>query len=323
MNVLRKINLSILTVVFLSIVQMAFAQDINQAGTLFNEGMQAIKSKDYSTAITKLSSGLKVCNTIGDAANELKGKISTQLVKSHLNNAITLYKGRKFAEAIAAFENTKKIATEHKDAKTAKTAERLIPNVYVDEAKGLLKDKKYAEAHAAIEKSLGIKKNNAKATYVQALIYKEEDKIDEAGAALAQTIELDKSKTKKQAKQATKVAATMYEATAAKELQLEHAEKTLAYINEAVKYNDKSANAYYLMAVANNNLKKHEAAIEAANKGIALGDAKANSALQFELGKAYEGKGDKTNACAAYKKVTDGPNVEAAQFQIKEVLKCN
>jgi len=76
-----------------------------------------------------------------------------------------------------------------------------------------------------------------------------------------------------------------------------------------------------MLALAYNKQKKYTDAISAANSGLTIEGADISS-MQFELGKAYESKGDAANACKAYKAVVSGPNVQAAAFQVKEVLKC-
>ena len=63
-------------------------------------------------------------------------------------------------------------------------------------------------------------------------------------------------------------------------------------------------------------------AIEFGNKAVNL-EQKSKSKIYFELGKAYEGIGNKSEACNAYKKVTDGPNVAAAQYKVNTEFKCN
>ncbi len=45
--------------------------------------------------------------------------------------------------------------------------------------------------------------------------------------------------------------------------------------------------------------------------------------MYFALGQACEGVGNNADACAAYKNVTSGPNIEVAKYQITQVLKCN
>jgi len=40
------------------------------------------------------------------------------------------------------------------------------------------------------------------------------------------------------------------------------------------------------------------------------------------LAQAYQGNGDNANACANFKKVKEGPNVDAAKYQVEQVLKC-
>ncbi len=322
MNVLRKLNIGFLTVLFISLSYISQAQDINSAGQLFNEGIKAVKAKEYTSAIEKLQSGLDMCKTLGAPADELKGKIVPQLVKAHLKKSIKLYKGKKFDEAVAAFTTTKKVATELGDSKTAKKADKLIPNVYVDKAKALLKAKKHDEALAAIDQSVAIKAKNPKAMFVQGLIYKDQDNLEKAGASFTKAMEQD-AKGGKYGKKSQKAAGKMFEAAGARELQLEHTQKAINYLTEAVKYNTKSDNSYYMLAVAYNKIKDYDKAITSAKAGLAIKGSRSVTSTNFELGKAYEGKGDNTSACAAYKKVTSGPNAQAAAYQIKEVLKCN
>ncbi len=263
-----------------------------------------------------------MCKTLGAPADELKGKIVPQLIKAHLKKSIKLYKGKKFDEAVAAFTTTKKVATELGDNKTAKKAEKLLPNVYVDKAKALLKGKKYDEALAAIDQSVALKAKNPKAMFVQGLIYKDQNKLDKAGESFDKAIAQD-TKGGKYGSKSQKVAGKMFEAAGAKELQLEHSQKAIDYLTKAVKYNAQSDNSYYMLAVAYNKIKDYDKAITSAKAGLAIQGSKSITSTNFELGKAYEGKGDNTNACAAYKKVTTGPNAQAAAYQIKEVLKCN
>ncbi len=320
MNVLKKLSIGLLSVLFLTIAYTSQAQDVNAAGALFNEGIKALKSKEYTTAIEKLRSGLDMCKTIGAPADELKGKIAPQLVKAHLKKSIKLYKGKKFDEAVAAFTTTNKVASELGDAKTAKKAKSLIPNVYVDKAKTLLKAKKYKEALGAIDQSVAVKEKNAKAMYVQGLIYKDQDDLEKAGESFSKAMEQDKDG--KYGKKAKKVAGKMFEAAGARELKLEHNEKAVDFLKKAVQYNEKSDNSYYMLAIIYNKMKKYDEAIAAANKGLAIKGSQNITSTNFELGKAYEAKGDAKKACEAYKKVTSGPNAEAAKYQINEVLKC-
>ena len=80
---------------------------------------------------------------------------------------------------------------------------------------------------------------------------------------------------------------------------------------------------HYYLALAYSKEKNYEDAISSAQKALSIEPDKDKSDVYFALGLAYEGKGDSTNACSAYKKVTTGPNVEAAKYQMTQVLKCS
>ena len=68
---------------------------------------------------------------------------------------------------------------------------------------------------------------------------------------------------------------TFDSAKAAAELQIEHNDDAIVLLNKALKYSKDSPNTYYLMALANNKLKKWDATIDAAQKGLLLAGADA------------------------------------------------
>ncbi len=88
-----------------------------------------------------------------------------------------------------------------------------------------------------------------------------------------------------------------------------------------MKYQAGSADTYYYLAIAYNKTKAYSKAIEAANKALGMKEGD-KSDIYFELGQALQGKGDASGACGAYKKVSTGPNVDAAKYQVEQILKC-
>jgi len=91
-----------------------------------------------------------------------------------------------------------------------------------------------------------------------------------------------------------------------------------------LEYGDGDANFYYYYSIVYNKKKEWDNAVKAANKGLELekDENEAKAKLYFELGTAFYGKGDSAAACKAYKEAVYGDYVEQANYQIKEVLKC-
>jgi len=300
------------------------AQDINAAGEAFNDGNQAIKAKDYAGAVTFYESSLDECQMVGTDAAELQTKVEAQLTKAYYYNAQTLYKKKKFDASVAEFNKAIEAADVSGDAKTKGKAQNFIPKVYSSQGMGLVKAKDYDGAITFFNQAFAAKENCVNAFYGTGLAYKGKNDIKTASENFDKAIEFGAANPKaaKTVKKAKSAGSKMMESNAAKELQIEHTQQAVDYLNKGLEYGPGSANTYYLLALAYNKQKKYENAISAANTGLGIEGVDANN-INFELGKAYEAKGDAANACATYKKVTAGPNVEAAKFQMKEVLKCN
>ncbi len=320
MNKLKFTCLILLT----GLVTLVNGQDLNAAGAKFNEGLELDKAKNYSGAIKAWEESISICNKIGFEADQLKATVQKPLAYTYFKEGITLYKKKKFDDAAKALKNAVKNANEVGDAKTAKQASTYIPKIYSSKGLSLLVKKDYNGALKVFDEAIGYNPKCVDAFYGKGMTYKEMEELDKASEAFDQVIKFgatNKSATKK-VESAKEAAQKMFEAKAATELQIEHNTEAVALLNKALKYSQSSPNTYYLLTLANNKMKKWDATIEAGQKALTLAGADA-SAVNFELGKAFEGKNDSANACAAYKKVTTGPNVDAAKFQIKEVLKCN
>lgn len=313
-----------LLVLFIGLVSLTYGQDINEAGAKFNEGLELDKAKNYAGAITAWEEAVSMCERIGFDADELKATVQKKLGYTYFKEGITLYKKKKFDGAISNLKNAERVAKLVDDTKTAKQAATYIPKIYSTKGLGLLIKKNYEAALSVFDEALEYNPKCVDAFYGKGMVYKEMGEIQKATEDFDKAIEYGtgKSSAAKKVASSKEAAQLMLEAKAAEELQIEHNTEALALLKEVMKYTQSSPNTYYLMTLANNKLKKWDATIEAGKKALTLDGVNA-AAVNFELGKAYEGKGDSANACAAYKKVTSGPNVDAAKFQIKEVLKCN
>ncbi len=314
----------ILLALFIGLVSFANAQDLNAAGAKFNEGIELDKAKNYQGAIKAWEESISICNNIGFDADELKATIQKTLAYTYFKEGITLYKKKSFDSAIKALKNSEKIAKEVGDDKTQNQASSYIPKIYSTKGLTLLGKKDFEGALKVFDEALIYKSDCVDAFYGKGMTYKEMDQLDKATEAFDKVILLGEgnSSADKKLASAKEAAQIMLESKAASELQIEHNSAAIELLNKALNYSQSSPNTFYLLALANNKLKNWDDSIEAAKKALELEGVDV-SAVNFELGKAFEGNGSSANACAAYKKVTGGPNVAAAKFQITQVLKCN
>ncbi len=317
-----KRSLLLASMIMLTFVVMA--QSVEDAGAKYNEGNEFYKEKDYSNAVTSYEAALSIANEAGADADDLKGSIEKQLMNAYYKNGLAHYKARKFDAAIAFFEKGYASSEKLGNASMKKKTSSYIAKVRSSKGNSLLKSNKINEAFAEYEMAIEILPTYPNAYYGKGMVYKSKDDMANMMISMDKAIELGATNPKaaKIVKKAKSTTSKTLVNAGAKEIQKEHGKKAAEYIVSSFKYAPGNAKAYYYLSLAYNNTKSWDKAIEAANKAIGL-EADDKGDMYFALGQAYEGKGDASGACTAYKNVTSGPNIEAAKYQITQVLKCN
>ena len=72
---------------------VVMAQSIEEVGAEYNDGNSFYKEKDYTNAITAYESGIELANDVGFEADDLKGKMETQLMNAYYKNGLQYKKG--------------------------------------------------------------------------------------------------------------------------------------------------------------------------------------------------------------------------------------
>jgi len=300
-----------------------YAQTLTQAGEKFNQGTAQYKARAFGPAVKLYEQALKMCKTIGPDAASLQSQVENQLANSYFWNGIMLYKNRKFDQAIDQLKKAKAMATSINNEKIKNYAHTYIARVYSSKGLSFIAQKKFADAQAQFAAALKEKSDCYNAFYGKALLAGEQKNIPAMIAALGQLGKLanTNARASQRYSSAKYMAFTTLLNSGAEQLQKAHPQKALTYLNDAKKYGTANADLYYYTAIANVNLKKWDTAIAAAKKALTM-QSSDKSDIYFTLGQAYEGKHLNAAACSAFKHVLKGPNVAAAKYQIKQVLKC-
>ncbi len=300
------------------------AQSVEEAGTKYNEGNEFVKEKNYQAAVPVYEQALKIADEAGPDAADLKSNIETQLGNAYYRAGIDLYKGKKIQASIAMLEKGYAFAGQvGDDDLKGKTAD-LVSQLRAKVGDSLRKKNKLDEAYAEYEMALEIDPTCVKAVYGEGLVFKEKDDLDKMLEKMDKVIKMSEgnAKLKKMVDAARKTSSNALEVAGAKELQNGNAEKAIQLINQSMTYLPGEANTYYYLLLAYNKINDWDNAIASGTKALEL-KKDDKSEIYFGLGQANEGKGDSAAACAAYKNVTSGPNVEAAKYQMTQVLKCS
>lgn len=320
-NVMNKVRL-ILSVLFLSISVLVFSQSMNEAGQAFNDGLQKAKAKDYSAAIESYRQCVVFCNSVGAEGNDLKGKAETQIPVAYYNQGKAQYKAKKFDDAIKSFDSAVNSANAINDKSNAGKSKKYLARVYNSKGTGFYSAKKYDDALVMFYKSLTYDEAYLRANYGKSLVYRKQNNVEAYKAELDYMVANGKEGDKTVAKAKSTAVKFFANTQAGKAIQAGNFKKAVDMLEIGVSFGNVNAQAYFFAAVAHNNLSQWQKAIDAGNNAVAK-EKKSKSNIYFELGKAYEGIGNKANACSSYKKVTDGPNLASAKYKIETELKCN
>jgi tetratricopeptide (TPR) repeat protein len=319
---MQKRIVTLLAVLFFAV--SVSAQSVEAVGQKYNQAIELVKAKNYSKAIPVLKEAIALGEKAGDAAASMVESAKSALISSYLKQGITLYKKKKFTDAVNILEEGKKVAEKYNDTKSAKKFGSVIPQVLYGYGNSLLKQKKYDEALAQFDKAIGKKPTCIKAFFGKEAVYKEKGDYVKMAEYTDKAIQLGKTNSKYAgiAAKAKKMAYLALYKAGGEELTKGNASKAIKYFNEALTYGEGDADLYLNTALAYNSAKNFSKGVEAATKALELKKQGDKNGIYFVLAQAYEGKGDNANACKYYKMVKQGPNVDAAKYQMEQVLKC-
>jgi tetratricopeptide (TPR) repeat protein len=310
------------------IMIMGFAVSVNaqtatEAVDALKDGVAKKTAKDYTGALKAFQLCVNIYDEIGETENDNRVTAAAQIPKMQFKYAYSLYKAKKYDEAIAEFGVLKEYSEKYNDPDNLKKAKGVIPQLYYFKGKDLAENNDIAGAIENYEKAIELKSNYFDAYFRLAKIYSGQKNDELFSKSIEKAIEVTSKTDKKEA--AKSVASTYYNNMGVESLKSNKYAEADKYFNTLMEYKEADTDIYFQLAVIYNKQSKWEKAIEAGNKSLELfkdaGTTK-DAKIYYELGNSYYGKGDNTAACDAYTKANKGDYAEQAKYQIEIVLKC-
>lgn len=316
----------------LATVSLAAQPTLTDVINEFNSGVESLNGQSYETALDQFSNTLALCKQVGEEAEDMKQQAREQVVGAHYRQAITLMKRKQYDEALPSLEQTIATSAEYGvKPEFAEKAQQYLPPLYLREGNVLLKQSKYDEALEIFNKAIALKPDLYKAHQGKGLVHKEQGDIEKM------LEEFDIAKTKafesgdNEAVGEINAAINGYYRTLIDEelmmMDTEDPDYTflLDICDQAIAANDKNGFAYWQAAMARNKMIEYDTAIELAKKGLeGETDPTLRSALNYELGIAYQNIASYDEACEAYNNVTEEPFLARAEKKLETPqLGCN
>jgi tetratricopeptide (TPR) repeat protein len=299
------------------------AQEKNEAIKAFNESVELMKA-DPVSAIGAFENCIRICEQVGDSANDVKEKAIKVLPDLYYQKASDLLlMDKKINESIQASKVALKVANKYDSPKTVENTQKIMIQAYSAMGSAYFSNNETDKAIQAFDSALAINPDHQASIYNKAMIYR---KLNNT-AKFGETIDLYISKLSPdndaaKIAQANKVALDYYRVAGGKANQSNKLAEALDLLNTSLKYGT-DKDVYYHFASIYNKQKKFTLAAENAQKGLDLetGTPEAKAKFYYELAVAQVGKGETANACETFKNSMYGPFLEASKAQ-RTNLKC-
>jgi len=315
----------LLTIVMVSVSTLFAQEDINAAGSIFNEGNQALKEKNYEVAVAKYKDALDMCEMIGMDADDLKFSIEDQIPVAQYYYGLDLVKNKKAMEGLEVLKEALASAKTVNNDKIINGSQKYIAKILGSVGRSKFKKEDFDGALASYDEALSYDPKSGTIYLYKGLTYKDMGDNDKMDAALLKAVEYGRADNdEKTAMNAIKTGRSVYLGLVQDAVTKKNFEDAIEQANHVLKYDERNGLAYYFIAVANNNLGNADAAIEAATKSLEFSDSsqETQAGIHLEMGKAFEAKGDNAKACEEYNQAAFGNFKAEADYKIKEVLKC-
>lgn len=322
-NIMKNLVALLLSVFAITVL----AQDINQAGDLFNEGNEAVKSNNFELAIEKYTKAMEVAEQVGPEGEMIVINAQSQLPKLYYKQGVTDFKEKNIEKAIGEFENAIEYGKKYNDPGTVEKAEETIPKLYYSQGNDYYEADDFDNALASFKKAGEIAPDYSRAFWGMGIAYNKLGETKNMKTAFEKALQLAQADgDDKMEGKVRETAKKLLQANGAKKLQAQDWDAALVCLDASLSFDPDNADTYYYMALANNGLNKYDEAAEAANKGLEMSadkNVEYKAKFYYELGNALKGKGQHGDACAAYKNAKYGRFTESAEYELTQVLKCN
>ncbi len=307
------------------------AQTLTDVINEFNVGVDKVNNQEYDASLEHFNQVLLLAETVGDSAAEMKANAEKLIPASYYKQAKMFLKRSQYDNAIPYLENTITTATLYdNNAESKQKANKYLMQSYVREAQHNYKNKAYNESLAFYDKALAMKENLYQAHLGKGMVYKDMDEIDsmleEFAIAKEGALARNDTKTIGTANKAidkyfNTIIKEEFEAIDPEEPEYEYVVEACA---NALNANPDNARAYYYLASIYNKKIEFDLAIESAQKGLSSEtEAVWISALNFELGNAFQNTAEYDKACETLKKVMEEPFLTRAEKKMGSLPGCN
>ncbi len=332
----NSITVFILGLFVIGAVSQVEAQNRRSVVKSYNKGIELKKDSEFEQAINVFNQTIAEAKKLGEEAQDIVQTCQKQLVDTHYKLAVNKYKQLKsdqslenFDNTISAFQTAGDVADRYNSAQRVNKINQLIPQILYQKGIFAYKSGNNDASLEALNKAVEINPNYANAYYQMAIVKKNTDRVEQSEviAAFEKALEIAKKENNNSVinesqEQLSGLYLTMGYALVEQEKQYDQA---IENYKKAQEFTPQSAQVYFRLAEVYNKTQDWQQAIDNARRGIEYesGGRTEKAKIYFELATAYQGLGQKENACSAFSNAAYGSFKSPAEHQMEYELKCD
>lgn len=305
------------------------AQTLTDVINEFNAGVELLNNQEYDGSLEHFNQVLAMAETVGAEADDMKAQAEEQIPATYYRQATLFMRRQQYDNAIPYLEKTVETAELYNNnEEISSKAAGYLPQLYMRQGNQEWKNKNYDQAIEYFDKVLAINPDIYQACQGKGMVYLEQDKTDEMLMCFANAKEGARAKNDtKTIEQINGVIDTYYNKFITEEMEMVDPEDNdYSYLVEACENalaaNPENPRALYHLALVANKSVEYDKAIDYAKQAL---DYETEpvwiSAINFELGSAYQNTADYDQACETYQKVTEEPFLTRAENKMGSI--CN
>lgn len=301
-----------------------FSQTVKEAVEAYNAGASIIKENPQG-ALEHLYRALELSEDLDYDGKETKELAESLIPQAHYQAAMLLYRQKKMNETLDQLEKALETSKKFFDKKTQSSVERIIPQLYNQLGNSEYRANDYEAAINHYKKAIDIKPDYPDPYLGISLSYENLENYESMLDYLKQTIEVaNNANDRGKAEDAQRKAKGYLLRNGQEAQQGGKHEAAIEWFTKVLDFDKTDGSVYFVLAVSNSELKNWDKVVEYSKLALENANGSLDEAgIYYQMGVAYQNQGDTTQACQSFNNALSGSYRAAAEYQIKEVLKCN
>lgn len=299
------------------------SQTVREAVEEYNTGAQMLKENPQG-ALGHLYKALEISEDLEFEGKETKELAESLIPQAHYQYAMILYRERKMYETLEQLEKALETSKKFLDRRTQASVERIIPQLYNQMGNTEYRANNFDKAIDYYKKAIDVKPDYPDPYLGISLSYEKAENFEEMLEYLKKTIEVslqvnDRSKAEDaQRKAKGYLLRNGQEAQQAKKFQ-----EAVEWFTRVLEFENTDGSVYLVLAVNYGELKNWQKVVENCTLALENNGSLDSAGIYYQMGMAHQNMGNTAEACQAFSNALSGSFRAAAEYQMKEVLKCN